>query len=1010
MTPERYQRISELYHAALEFEAEERAAFLDQSCAGDDALRREIESLIASDQQAADFIAAPALTVAARLLATSETDAMIGQMVGRYKILSLLGAGGMGRVYLAQDSQLERQVALKFLPEYFSHDKEQVQRLRREARSASALNHPNIAHIYEIGEADGQSFIAMEYVEGDTLGEKIHREKTDLKRLLEWLAQVADGLAKAHAAGVVHRDLKPDNVMVTRDGYAKILDFGLAKVVEPPQAARTDSDQSEAATAMLPQLSQPGVMMGTVGYMSPEQAQAKKVDLRSDIFSFGCILYEAATGRRPFQGESAIDSLHKTVYEPAPPVRELNPAAPPELQRIVRRCLMKDPDERYQSIKDVAIELRELRREKESGEPELHRSAATSLPSSASTGGTGPEAATGDLSAPRATSSAEYLINEIRKHKWRLPVLALVVAALAGAGFGLYKFFGRGTDARLGAPLKVTPLTSSPYIERDVAFSPDGKQIAYTWTGEKNDSVDIYVKLIGAGGPLRLTNTPGFETKNPGAEMSPAWSPDGRYIAFLRGKGEGLGIYIIPALGGAERKLADAYKRTSTAITPQALDWSPDGRTIAVVDKTSEDEPWALFLISVETGERRRLTQPPAGYEGDQFVSFSPDGSRLAFVRSHFAAGDIYTVAVAGGEPVRITSDETAVINGLAWTPNGSELIFSSDRGGGDSTLWRVPAAGGPPVAVTGAGENIYDISVARQGDRMAYAQLSIDFNIYRLELTGQPGGRRGAGAPASFISSTREEVIPQFSPDGRRVAFISNRSGSDELWVCDAEGKNLAQLTSFGGPHTLAPGWSPDGRLIAIASLASGNGDIYVVGADGGSPRRLTSDPSAELEPRWSKDGSWIYFSSNRSGRSEVWKMPAAGGAAVQLTRGGGQNPAEAPDGRTVYYLRGEGEFGLWQVSTEGGEETQVFQARVAAWNWAAVTRGIYFFTPQAGHYALEFFDFAARQTTQVATLERPNPMSFIFSLTVSPDERWILYSQRDKVDFDLMLVENFR
>src|SRR5262252_2041348 len=257
MTPERHRQIGEIYHQALEIEADQRAAFITQACAGDDELRREVESLITSHEQASGFIAAPALTVAARLLADNEKDAMIGRMVGRYKILSLLGAGGMGRVYLAQDSQLERRAALKFLPEYFSHDKEQVLRLRQEARAASALNHPNIAHIYEIGEADGQSFIALEYVEGDTFGEKIHREQTDLKRLLEWLAQVADGLAKAHAAGVVHRDLKPDNVMVTRDGYAKILDFGLAKLVESAPAGPADTDYG-AATAMSPQLSQPG--------------------------------------------------------------------------------------------------------------------------------------------------------------------------------------------------------------------------------------------------------------------------------------------------------------------------------------------------------------------------------------------------------------------------------------------------------------------------------------------------------------------------------------------------------------------------------------------------------------------------------------------------------------------------------------------------------------------------------------------------------------------------------
>ena len=285
-----------------------------------------------------------------------------------------------------------------------------------------------------------------------------------------------------------------------------------------------------------------------------------------------------------------------------------------------------------------------------------------------------------------------------------------------------------------------------------------------------------------------------------------------------------------------------------------------------------------------------------------------------------------------------------------------------------------------------------------------------MDFNIYRIELTSQAGGRRGAGAPVSFISSTRIEQYPQFSPDGRRIAFTSNRSGSDEIWVCDAEGKNPVQLTNFAG-HAAGSSWSPDGRFIAFSSLADGNTDIYVVGADGGTPRRLTTDPSTERTPSWSRDGHWIYFASNRTGRSEVWKMPAAGGAAVQLTRGGGQNPAESTDGRTVYYLKGRNDPGLWQVSAEGGEETRVFEARVDPGNWAVTARGIYFITRQPQFlYALEFFDFATRQTTQITTLEGPGGTFQISGLTISPDERWVLYARRDKLDFDLMLVENFR
>src|SRR3989449_1641748 len=300
-----------------------------------------------------------------------------GTRLGKYEIRAKLGEGGMGEVYLAQDTKLDRKVALKILPAEVASQRDRMERFVREAKAAAALNHPNIAHIYEIGSSplavrgpDSHSttnqethYIAMEFIDGQTLRTLIHSGQTELPKLLRYLQHAAEGLAKAHAAGIVHRDVKPDNIMITRDGHAKILDFGLAKLIQ--QQPMPSADSSEIATAVMPQHSTPGTVMGTVGYMSPEQAQGKtkEIDQRSDIFSFGCILFEAATGKKPFECESVIKSLHMVVYEPAPLLADLNPSAPSELQRIVRRCLAKDPEGRYQTIKDVAIELKELRRE-----------------------------------------------------------------------------------------------------------------------------------------------------------------------------------------------------------------------------------------------------------------------------------------------------------------------------------------------------------------------------------------------------------------------------------------------------------------------------------------------------------------------------------------------------------------------------------------------------------------------------------------------------------------------
>src|SRR5947209_4920228 len=311
-----------------------------------------------------------------------------GTKLGRYEIRAKIGEGGMGEVYLAEDNQLRRRVALKILPADIAANHDRMRRFVQEAQAAAALNHPNIAHIYEVGEYQGTNFIAMEYIDGLTLREKIHRERAELRKLLRYLQQVAEGLSKAHAAGIVHRDLKPDNLMITREDHAKILDFGLAKLIEtagqkPDRHGGLGS--SEIATAMMPvQHSTPGVVMGTVGYMSPEQAQAKPVDQRSDIFSFGCLLYEAATGRKPFAGDSVVDTLHRIIYEPAPAITHFNPSASPELQRVIRKCLAKEPEKRYQTIRDTANDLEELIEEMK-GVSDIERSVAP--PASAITSG-----------------------------------------------------------------------------------------------------------------------------------------------------------------------------------------------------------------------------------------------------------------------------------------------------------------------------------------------------------------------------------------------------------------------------------------------------------------------------------------------------------------------------------------------------------------------------------------------------------------------------------------------
>ena len=410
----------------------------------------------------------------------------VGTKLGRYEIRSQIGEGGMGEVYLAEDTQLDRKVALKILPADLAANQDRMRRFKQEAKAAAALNHPNIAHIYEIGEHDGTTFIAMEFVNGVTLREKIHQENTELKVLIKHLLQVAEGLAKAHGSGIVHRDLKPDNIMITRDGHAKVLDFGLAKLIEGQGDGETGTVGDEDPTIALtpgvtpsplppvsPSLTSPGVIMGTVGYMSPEQAQAKPVDQRSDIFSFGCLLYEAATGRKPFAGDSVVDTLHKIIHDPAPAITDFNPSASPELQRVIRKCLAKEPEKRYQTIRDTANDLEELLEEMK-GMSEIVRSVA---PATSTTANSAPGSTAEDVRVQstasgnqQSASSAEYVITGIKRHKLTV-VIALVV--LVGGAVGLFLYLrAPNTEAPI-ASIAVLPFQNKS-SDADTEYLSDG--------------------------------------------------------------------------------------------------------------------------------------------------------------------------------------------------------------------------------------------------------------------------------------------------------------------------------------------------------------------------------------------------------------------------------------------------------------------------------------------------------------------------------------------------------
>jgi Tol biopolymer transport system component/serine/threonine protein kinase len=923
MTPERWRQVKNLFHSALERESNHRALFLDEACAGDVLLRREVESLIASHEQTGSFIDSPAYELGAELLTEDHAELVVGQRIAHYEILALLGAGGMGEVYLAHDTRLGREIALKLLPAQFTTNKDRLRRFQQEARVASALNHPNICMIHEVGETeDDRHYIAMEYVDGATLREHITETRMQIGEALDVAMQIGSALAAAHAAGIVHRDIKPENIMLRRDGYIKVLDFGLAKLTEPQAADLAATTPAQVKTDT-------GVVMGTSRYMSPEQARGLAVDVRTDIWSWAVVIYEMVTGRPPFEGATTSDVIVSILEREPSPITRHSPEVAAELQHILNKGLCKEREERYQTVKEMAFDLKSLKQELEfeakhgrSVQPELSSEATSERGEGLTVVKTarGSTVQTGEAQAARTTSSAEYLVNEIKRHQKGVVLVSLaLVFAIAAAAWIRFSNYSYKSSKPPVSPMKTVPFTSFSGRETYAAFSPDGRQIAFSWEvelGKGHDTYeghDIYVKLVGAGEPLRLTT-------NPGDDIYPTWSPDGRYIAFVRQAGTESGIFLVPAMGGPERRLQPSYPRIDWWLT--SLSWSPDGKLIAFSAADLPQHSPGLFLLSVDTLEKRRLTSTPEQYLGDGYPVFSPDGQTLAFIRQGSeAVMDIYLVPVSGGEPRRLTFDDRQLW-GADWTPDGREIVFSSTRGGG-SSLWRIPATGGTPEPLAVGGDYAQFPSVSRQGNRLAYTQAIFDVNIWKFEVPDSMGRN---GSPTEVISSTRDDSGPQISFDGKKIAFNSSRSGSYEVWVCASDGSNPIQLTSFGGPLTGGPHWSPDDKQIVFESRAEHYANIYVINAEGGSPRRLTTDSSAHVVPSWSRDGRWIYFTSNKSNGQDwqLWKMPAEGGQAVQVTQHGGVAASESSDGKFIYFAKFS-DPGIWRMPVEGGEESLV-------------------------------------------------------------------------------------
>jgi eukaryotic-like serine/threonine-protein kinase len=859
----------------------------------------------------------------------------IGGIIQQYQLIEKIGTGGMGVVYKALDIRLNRTVALKFLPEYEHTSETDRARFLQEARAASAINHPNICVIYDLKEHAGEQFIVMEFVEGITLKQMLKDVgMIPIETYIDYALQISGALQAAHDHGIVHRDIKSENIMVTSSGQIKVMDFGLALVKGLQRLTRSSSTG------------------GTIAYMSPEQIEGRDVDGRSDIFSFGVVIYELVTGHLPFTGENPAAVIHAILHEPPTPIQTYR-TVPPALAAFIIRTLEKQVENRCQSFHDVLNNL-------------LRISEDTAL-----------------ISNKRRQRTTRTPMRRMAPKIQRMMTGAIMLMVIGFVAVFLYQHFKTNQKPSMN----IRQLTSDIGTADNAAFSPDGKQIAYEWSGAANNNLDIYIEQISTHQILRLTSSPA-------QDMCPAWSHDGQYIAFCReGNIEGeTGLYLIPSHGGREQKIY-----SNVCSYP---DWSPDNQLITFVDYKNG----GVLVHDLKSGETRQITFPNVfnvPYYASTDPKFSPDGKTIAYVQfNSFTVSEIYLIPPTGGTPRQITHDNKTIY-GLTWTTDGKGFVFSSNRATSQK-LWSIQRDGSEIKLLEASGQNSTHPAMSSDGDHLAFTEtLGGDYDIGRIKLSGDMKAQK----PEKFIHTQKHDLFLDISSDGRQYIFNSTRTGYCEVWKCNPDGRNLLQLTALNC-NSGTPRWSRDGTRIAFDSRFSGNCDIFVVSGDGGNPVRITTDTRDEILPSWSQDGAWIYYGLLDNGDNQIWKIPSNGGTPVQVTRNGGFMALEALDGQSVYFTKLNDPH-LWQCSLDGENEKTVFEFSEDYRNWSLYPEGIYFLKWNPADKLIHVYLYDYNKIKSVATL---GELFLVFSPLPSPDRRWLYLSYMEKaIQKEIILVENF-
>lgn len=973
----RLQRIEELYYEAVDWPVDERSALLRRACAEDTGLLQEVESLLAVRSEANLFFQAPERTLAA---ATSPPEDGVlggGERLQHYRIIRLLGKGGMGEVFLAEDTRLHRQVALKLLPPQFSQQPGRVRRFEQEARVTTALNHPNIVTLYDTGQHDGSYFIVNEFVDGQTLRAYLNeRGVLPVREALDIAQQIATALAAAHAAGIVHRDIKPENVMLRRDGFVKVLDFGLAKLASPlpdlPSEQEDTHDEENPHAASLAVGRHPqsqtaaGALLGTIRYMSPEQARGLPVDARTDVFSLGVVLYEMLAGYTPFQRATAGETLTAILDAEPTALPELVPVA---LRQFVTRALHKAREHRWQTAAECATALREL---------------------------------------AEATQFSARLAETSGWRSWlrRWQVLALGgVAVLALALAGYWGRQPRGSfESEVLPNLRPKPVDEWKLDQEagqfGIRLSPDDKQLAFN--KYLDGSIDVFVEPAVGGEQVRLTQGASSHT-------DPIWSPDGKWIIYLSARGGQRALWQVPSNGGASQWVAtlpDAFSAANVKV--YLLCWSQDGQRVYFLMKCD------VYALELATKQIRKLTTFLTPKCSNDYVDLSADEQWIAYHQTTDGIEQLWALKLNGGTPIQITHEGEANTYPI-WHIDGQRLIYTSTRNG-VSQICAAYLDGRTPIQITFSHENLSLHDISRDGRRLLYTTSNNEADLFRYDLS--------TGEETRVTAKRRLELSPTVAPDGQRFAYqhadVSGGLQAGTLWLQPA---GRGALPVRLAEDMFDPRWSPQAEQLAFLRRAGRRWSLWTVKTDGSEPQPLVNEdvvPGGYMpfpfrwavypNYSWSPDGSRLAYLSDKSGSRNVWTISSTGADAQMLSANSNPKmtvaaPLFAPDNRGLAFLtidRSVRPFQNQICVAEGAPPRVVFllRGRASLLGWFAAGAELLIAvdesvnSQQTGEVKLLRLSVATGVATEITRL----PAAYINSFRLAPTHDQVAYVTRQQ------------